>query len=652
MSTALSPPSTEDAAPGLARPEPSTPDGRRRLALLLVLGTAMQAGWRILLCRAVPYALVQPDEHGYLIAARVFAGGPGGRSPGENPLLRRVGYPLLISPAYWFDADHPFQVFRHVQVINAVLSALVFPLGFLFARRVLGLSTRWAVALAFAVAALPAAGYYAQFALIDTVLPPIVLGWLVLLHASLRRAAGRTAGVAAGAGALAGLADLMHVRGAVVVAVHVVLLLALAATGRIRPAPALAGAGAAVAVSALDPVLKAILGGAVVIPSAATSESRLSVHLTTMDGLVTTLLRACGQFWSLTVGTWGVGAVAVALVAAGLVARFRWPGRVRPPRWPGPDRARRLVLAAALAATVGVALLSAAGLPDDGRVNHDVYPRYLSCLVPVWALAGLAAVLSAGVRRAVARAAAGATLLGAAGLLARESVRWHLGARPVRRFFITWDAPDTSFLTGRYDTLRVAAATLVAAGLLVLCALLLSHRRTAVPAVVALVAFNGAALATLTARVTGPESAAVYRHVPRLVADLGVRHTDRVASDGRVDYIAAGQHEREVYWSRVRYFDGRRQLPPPGATVVLAPWYFRAPARNWAAPPGWHRAGGDPAHHWALWRRDRPPPGPPGGQDAGSRSAARPAAGAADGADGRAASASRPAATPTTAAAR
>jgi hypothetical protein len=60
------------------------------------------------------------------VAARVLAGGPGADL--SDSTLYPGGYPLLITPAYWFSSN-PSTVYHGVMVINAVISALVLPLG-------------------------------------------------------------------------------------------------------------------------------------------------------------------------------------------------------------------------------------------------------------------------------------------------------------------------------------------------------------------------------------------------------------------------------------------------------------------------------------------------------------------------------------------
>ena len=123
-------------------------DGPRRsrkwlFTLLLVAGWLVQAGLRAWFSRAQVVPLDNPDETAYLIAARVLAGGPAADFSGVtqyHSTLYQGGYPLLITPVYWF-TSHPATVYHAVLLINAAVSAIVLPLGYLTSRR-LGLG-RW-----------------------------------------------------------------------------------------------------------------------------------------------------------------------------------------------------------------------------------------------------------------------------------------------------------------------------------------------------------------------------------------------------------------------------------------------------------------------------------------------------------------------------
>ena len=156
--------------------------------------------------------LANPDETAYLIAARVLAGGPGADLSGST--LYPGGYPLLITPVYWFTSN-PSTVYHAVLAINAAISAAIMPLGYLACRR-LGLDRPAAYGAATVAALVPAGFFYSQYAMTDAVFPVITLAWLLATHSWLTAAStrGRYA-AAAGSALLAGFAYMVHSRGLV-----------------------------------------------------------------------------------------------------------------------------------------------------------------------------------------------------------------------------------------------------------------------------------------------------------------------------------------------------------------------------------------------------------------------------------------------------
>src|SRR5699024_10091913 len=150
-----------------------------------------------------------PDESGYLLGARVLAGGAAGDLSGRT--FYPAGYSLLTAPAFWF-SDDARTVYHLVLGMNALAGAALTPPAYVALRR-FAVPRPHAYALAGAAALLPGVLYYAQFALSDAVLPVVVLGWLLLVHAWI--ATGRPV-PAAGASLLAAYASAVHSRGLVV----------------------------------------------------------------------------------------------------------------------------------------------------------------------------------------------------------------------------------------------------------------------------------------------------------------------------------------------------------------------------------------------------------------------------------------------------
>ena len=190
------------------------------VALLLVAGWLVQAGLRAWFSRAQVVPLDNPDETAYLIAARVLAGGPAADFSGAtlyHSTLYQGGYPLLITPVYWFTSS-PAAVYHAVLLINAAVSALVMPLGYLACRR-LGLGRPAAYIVAMIAALLPAGFFFSEYAIADAIFPVVTLAWLLATHSWLVAVSARARYAAAiGSAVLAGYAYAVHPRGLVLLA--------------------------------------------------------------------------------------------------------------------------------------------------------------------------------------------------------------------------------------------------------------------------------------------------------------------------------------------------------------------------------------------------------------------------------------------------
>ncbi|WP_125618590.1 hypothetical protein [Actinomadura sp. WAC 06369] len=560
-----------DARP--AAPPVPRPDGRRRaLIWLLVFGFLAQVSARLWFARGRTGPAANPDETGYLVAARWLAGGPGGDLSGFT--FYQGGYPLLLAPAYWFSRD-PTTVYTIVMVINAVAGAALFPLGYAAARR-LGLGPGAALPVSFGAALLPASAFFGAFALTDAVLPALVLGWLLALDRFARH--GRVPDAVLASLAVA-YASAVHTRGTVLLAVH---LAALAALLVLRRGGRGAAAGLAVAAAgyALGAAGNALLRDALYPGGARDLGGVLADRLTTPDGQAWALSGAAGQVWYSIVSTWGLAGVGLAAVAAVLVRR----------RTPAPDR---VTAAAALAAVCGVAYAASAALPDEHRVGNFAYGRYLACTATVFALVGAATLLRARPRRAAGAAAGAVALLAGTALW----VGGYAGERLRTHAFIGFDFPEVMFLTRDRAALDLAEASLAAGALLAALAVLARLRRPAVLAGLALAATNLAALVFLF----GPAPERV-RPAPPLPGPAA----GGVAADRSLHWAVTVRLRHPVWWTAVGSFDARRGRPPaPGVCTVVVPMPDgTAPARTWPTrPPGWRPLGSGSAHGigWTSW---------------------------------------------------
>src|SRR5580692_1766673 len=189
----------------------------RRWALLVAAGWLLQVGVRAWFSRGQSVPLANPDESAYLIAARVLAGGPA--TDFSYSTLYQGGYPLLLTPVYWFTSN-AVVVYHSVLLINAAVSAVLMPLGYVTGRR-LGLIRPAAYALAMVAALVPAGLFYSEYAMTDAIYPVLVLAWLLAVHSWLtaRSTRGRYA-AAAGSALLAGYGYAVHSRGVVIVAAY------------------------------------------------------------------------------------------------------------------------------------------------------------------------------------------------------------------------------------------------------------------------------------------------------------------------------------------------------------------------------------------------------------------------------------------------
>ncbi len=208
----------------LAMSRLATLRSRRLWLVLLFVGFALQVAWRLHLSLPLTGPIAQPDEDGYLLGARVLAGGPEATLPAAS-IMRPMGYPLLLAPVYLF-VQEPVKVYLGVHIVNAVLMAANFPLLYVLGRRLFNTSRVWTAVAAFVLALLPRLVYFGDFALTDVLLPGLLMVLLLAVHEMLtgnrRLVAGVVAGVAAGYAAnthVRGLVMLVALGGLVVVAV-------------------------------------------------------------------------------------------------------------------------------------------------------------------------------------------------------------------------------------------------------------------------------------------------------------------------------------------------------------------------------------------------------------------------------------------------
>ncbi|MEU8183319.1 glycosyltransferase family 39 protein [Micromonospora sp. NPDC049044] len=559
-------------------PDPA-PARRWLVPLLLVVGWVLSVAWRMWLSRHIVLPIAHTDEDSYLNTARALAGGPGGFSS-ENDLLRRVGYPMLISPAFLGDRDFT-DAYRIVQLINAMANSTLLPLAYLLARRLLRLPRPYALLGALAAATLPATAFYAGIAMIDTVMAPLVVGWLLAVHRWIERPGPRAA---ATVGLLVGGFHLLHSRGLVIVAVHAGLVVLLFVRRRISPPTVLAALLPVLAMALVNAAVIRYLGDKVYLlgstPGGGTVDAVASVQ-----GVVRVGAGVTTQLWYLVVITFGMAGVA-------------WAAAVRELWRPRHGDAARWTMGVALVVTVGVAggaSVILAGI--TGKPLDAIYGRYVQMLAPFWLLVGLGVLLTAGHRVVLRRAAVAVALLVGGGALIAVRLAY-VASQGHRLRYGGFSAPDLAALTGGWREMRPVLGSLVGIGgcLLLVAAVLLPRLR--LPMLGVLVVANLVTMQVIEQRIVRP---AVARTSPTpRVADIGVRPGERVWASTGVHYVMRFNLSHQVNWTDVRWFD---EQPPAAAQVVFASWAPGQPDDWDGTAYGFVRLGGNPVQHWAAWRR-------------------------------------------------
>jgi len=574
---------------------------RRRWVLLLVAGWLCQAGLRVWFSRMQTIPLVEPDETAYLIAARVLAGGPATGFSGSTTLYQG-GYPLLITPVFWF-THNPVTVYRTVLIINAAVSATLMPLAYAAGRR-LGLGRPAAYGVAAVTALLPAGFFYAEYAMSDAIFPAVVLAWLLATHSWLTASSPRGRYAAAVASALlAGYAYAVHSRGDVIVAGYVAVG-ALVAWRRLAPRGTVAAAALALTASVsggwlLDRYLSSALYPYGTRSMSGVAETRLrSVH-----GMIHVFEMASGQMWRLVLDSWGLAGVGLIAAAAVIVRR-------------GARADLRIMSALGVAVTLAIAGIAPAALPA-GQGQAWASGRYLDGLIVTFFVVGAVVLLRAHTRTILLCAAGTAGLTILTGVIvviyAGSSLRtwgWPAG----------FDFGEVAVLTQDWYKAGVWMATAVALALLaawVLTALAARHWHDAdlagkvrVPVLMrqvwalGIAAVSLVALAQMTSHVSQATEPTRAPRATGFVAAGKLRPGDRIAVASNVSYWVWVPQAFQVWWTELEFFKPGQPLPA-GTTVVETGWPAGQPAlASWPqAPAGWRIVAENQPAGWVVWRR-------------------------------------------------
>ena len=555
-------------------------------------GWLVQAGLRAWLSRAQVVPLSTPDESAYLISARVFAGGvPANFS---YSTLYPAGYPLLLTPVFWF-THNPATVYRAVLLgINAPIGALVMPLGYVACRR-LGLERPWAFGVAMVAALLPAALFYSQYAMTDAIYPVLVLAFLLATHSWLTARSVRASYVAAvGSGLLAGYSYAVHSRGAIIVAGYVIVGL-LVAWRRWVPRLTAAAAGVALCLPlGVAHVLNRHLSSVLYPSGPRTLAGEALIRLRSAHGVIFVLEMAAGQFWRFVVDGWGVAGLGLAAAVFVIFQRGVF------------ERDARIMAALAVGVTLVTAVTSPAALPPT-QPQAWASGRYLDGMVVALFLTGAAVLLRSAPRRVLFYAACVVPPT----LLAAIVVSVYAGASvPTSGFGASFVFAEPAVLTQNWTQANVPLATLVAFALLgaaVLAAVAASRWRSRwrVAMVAGLGAVSLIASLQVTSHISQASTPGQERNVTALVTGTGLKPGQHLAIGTGLSWQTWMPQAYEVWWTPLQFFQAGSQAPPADATVVEVTWPAGQPASaSWPkAPAGWRIVLKDPVDGWVAWRK-------------------------------------------------
>jgi hypothetical protein len=568
----------------------------RRWGLLLVVGWLVQAGLRAWLSRSQVVPLAIPDESAYLIAARVMSGGAAANF--SYSTLYPAGYPLLLVPVYWF-THNPVTVYRAVLLgINAPISALVMPLGYVACRR-LGLDRLPAYAVAMVAALLPAAAFYSEYAMTDAIYPVLVLAWLLAVHGWLSPGADRSVRgqyvAAAGSALLAGYSYAVHSRGAVIVAGYV-LMGVLVVWRRLVPwRTAVVAAVALCLPLGVAHVLNDHLSSTMYPSGPRTLAGEALIRLRSVHGAFFVLEMAAGQLWRFVLDGWGVAALGLA--AAVFVVVF----------WRSVPEEVRIMAGLAAGVTVVTAVVSPAALPP-GQPQAWASGRYLDGMLVVFFLVGCAVLLRASRRWLVIWAACVVppTLVAAIVVFAYAG-----GSLPEGGFGAAFVFGEPAVLTQNWTQANVWLATAVALVLLgaevgvVVLAFRRGFPRAGRAVVVAgLGAVSLVALLQMTSNISQANTPGQQNVTTGFVTGTGLKPGDHLALGDGVPWETWMPQAYEVWWTQLEWFNAATSPPPVGATVVEVYWPTGQPASaSWPhAPAGWRVVLTNRSDDWVAWR--------------------------------------------------
>jgi hypothetical protein len=558
-------------------------------ALLLVVGWLAQAGLRAWFSRVQTVPLDNSDETAYLVAARFLAGGPAADFSGAT--MYRGGYPLLITPVYWFTSS-PAAVYHAVLLVNAAVSATVMPLGYLVCRR-LGLDRAAAYGVAMVAALLPAGFFFSEYAIADAIFPVVTLAWLLAIHSWLVATSPRAQYAAAiGSAVLSGYAYAVHPRG-------LVLLAGFAGVGVFTAwrRPAARGSVAAAALAAVVTVgagwiLDRYLASALYPKGTRNLSGQLIRTLQRPYEAIHVAEMAGGQLWRLVLDSWGIAGIGLAAAVAVIANRS-----VRTDL--------RVMAALSVGVTVLIACTAPAALPAQQSLTW-ASGRYLDGMTVTFFLVGAVVLLRAAARTILAFTACTVGLT----ILTAVTVAVYAGKSLPTKRGMRFDFGEPAVLTQDWSRASVLVATAAALALLLVWVVFALLAR-GVPALTwvlgALVAMVslGAVVQFTVYCLQADNAWAKAMGVREMATADGLRPGEQIAVATNIGGITRIAQEFEVSSTKVHLFNPVCQQPPADVTVIDAAWPTGQPARASLpnAPAGWRVVAANRFGSWVVWRR-------------------------------------------------
>jgi 4-amino-4-deoxy-L-arabinose transferase-like glycosyltransferase len=559
-----------------------TPD-RTGSVIVAILALGWLAGvlWRLWLGNPITHPIAHTDEDSYMNAARAIAGGPEGFSS-ETPLFRRIGYPLLVSPAFLFGLDFATS-YKIVHVVNALISALTLPLAYLLGRRMFGMTPWIALAAAFAAATIPAGVFWSLVGMTDSIMAPLMLGWFLAIHRWLGDTARK--GAAVTAGLVTGVLYTVHIRGTILLVVYLAFL-AFLVFRRL--------AGVRAAALTLVPVTAMMVLNQVVIMLVGDR-----VHLRgDIVGGGTLAVFTDGQRLQVFIAAVGTNVWYLCVVTAGL-AGLAWVATTVEMFRPARDAAFRWTAGVALFSTIGTALGAAlilaglVGLPADA-----IYSRYVQVFVPFWLLFGFAVLADARLRVLVKYAIVPVLALTVGGAIIAFRLRY-VAEQGHRLGYGLFGGPDIITITAGWKQFRPLVGTAIGlTGLAVLLAVT-RLRGLMIPVLALVVALNGVTMAIMRDRLIEP-IAARYT-LPIDLPALGVGPGDTIGFTDDMTHEGYFVLYHDVYWTELtRLADDT----DPGVDVVVGRYYPGVPYHWDGTRYGYELLGASQADgQVGIWRR-------------------------------------------------